>query len=136
MNEEQESIIMMGNLEIDKSAQKVVVSVNPKIYPIKVVVDTAEIYSEKYDVAVDGDPEEEYLVEIQFKKEEKNKKGKELEGELIAVGREFNNLLIKCFGVFLNKEQNKKLNEMIHKRVLLVNNEKESKNENLIKNED
>ena len=58
---------MQGNMEINKKEGYVMLSVNPKIYPLDVVLSSAYIFTENNYLLVDGDPEEELVVELRPK---------------------------------------------------------------------
>ena len=75
----------IDNLEIDKQKGIVVISVNPKIYPLDVIFSAAYIFLDKAYVLIDGDPEEEIIVKMKAKDKSLN---------LEELGREFNNELI------------------------------------------
>ncbi|MFH1511653.1 MAG: hypothetical protein ABIF10_08240 [Candidatus Woesearchaeota archaeon] len=73
---------ILNNLEIHPDF--VVVSVNPKLYPLDGVYSAASLFLENSFVLIDGDPEHEIIVEL------KPKDKKPIE----ELGREFNNELI------------------------------------------
>lgn len=109
MEEEQS---MQGNLEINKKEGYVTVSVNPKIYPLDVVLSAAYMFTEKYYVLIDGDPNEELVVELRFKNKTEN---------LEHLGRDFNNELVNYANYVVQAIKNEELRRAILNRVLLTN---------------
>jgi His-Xaa-Ser system protein HxsD len=103
---------MQGNLEMNEKEGYVLVSVNPKIYPLDVVLSSAYIFTDKYYVLVDGDPNEEIIVELRPK--DKN-------DSLEKIGRNFNNELINYASYAVQTIKNERLREAILNRVLLTN---------------
>jgi len=75
----------VDNLEVRKDKNQIIVSVNPKIYPLDIVMSAAYIFIDKAYVIVDGDPNEELFVFLKTKDKSIN---------LEELGREFNNELI------------------------------------------
>lgn len=75
----------IDNLEVNKSKNNVIISVNPKVYPLDTIFSAAYIFIDKAYVIVDGDPNEEIIIQLRAK----NKKI-----DLEELGREFNNELI------------------------------------------
>lgn len=75
--------MLMGNFEAKDGS--ITVSVNPKIYPLDVIFSAAYLFTDKNYIVLDGNPEEEVLVEIKPKEKTENV-------ENIAL--EFNNELI------------------------------------------
>ncbi len=104
---------MEGNFEINREEGFILVSINPKIYPLDVVLSAAYVLIDEYYVLVDGDPKEEIMVEIRSKNKKK---------DLEEVGRRFNNLLIEYANYAVQSLKNEKLREMILQRVLQTNN--------------
>jgi len=75
----------VDNLEIRKDKNQVIISVNPKIYSLDVVLSAAYILIDKAYALVDGDPNEELFVFL---------KAKDKNTDLEELGREFNSELI------------------------------------------
>ena len=73
----------MENFEIKDG--RIVVSVNPKIYHLDAIFSAAYIFTDKNYIILDGNPEEEIIVEI---------KPKEKTGEMEKIANEFNNELV------------------------------------------
>jgi len=76
---------IVSNFEINESKNKVIIFINPKIFPVSLVNKTASMFKEDNWVTVDGDTEDELLVELRPKKD--------MVLELLA--REFNNKLLE-----------------------------------------
>jgi len=107
----EEEMSMQGNLEINKKDNYVLISVNPKIYPVDVVLSSAYIFTDSCYVLVDGDPNEEIIVELRPKKE----------GDIEKIGRDFNNELVNYANYAVQAIKNSRLREAILNRVLLTN---------------
>ncbi len=105
---------MEGNIEIREKEGYIWVSVNPKIYRLDVVYSAAYMFLENCYVLIDGDPEEEVIVELRPKNETEIT-------ELKKIGMEFNNELINYANYAAQCIRNAGLREAILKRVLLTN---------------
>lgn len=103
---------MEGNIEIYEKEGYVWVSINPKIYSLDLVCSTAYLFTDDCYVLIEGDPDEEIIVELRPKKEK----------DLKALGGEFNNELLKYAAYAANSTRNAKIRELILKRALLLNN--------------
>jgi len=101
----------LTNLEIDEKEGYVLISVNPKIYPVDVVLSAAYLFTEKNYVLLDGDPKDEIVVEIRPKEKD----------DLKRIGMEFNNELIEYANYAVSTIKNEKLREAIIQRVMLTN---------------
>ena len=112
MGEKENSVSIIGNLEINNKEGFVSVSVNPRIYSMDIIYSAAYVLIEKAYIVLDGDPDEEVLVEIRAK--EKNVK-------LEDLGREFNNELITYALYKSQVEKNKNVRDAIVQRALLTN---------------
>ena len=73
----------MDNFEVRDGS--IIISVNPKIYPLDVIFSAAYLFTDKNYIVLDGNPEEEVLVEI---------KPKEKTDAMERIANEFNNELI------------------------------------------
>jgi len=102
---------MQGNLEINKKEGLVMVSVNPKIYPLDVVLSSGYIFLDNCYVLIDGDPEEEIIVELRPKKTT----------DLESLGRDFNNELVSYANYAVQAIKNERLREAIINRVMQTN---------------
>ena len=103
---------MQGNLEINKKECCVLVSVNPKIYPVDVVLSSAYVFTDSCYVLVDGDPNEEIIVEL---------RPKDKKEDIEKIGRNFNNELVNYANYAVQAIKNENLREAILNRVLLTN---------------
>jgi His-Xaa-Ser system protein HxsD len=77
--------VIKGNLEINNEEGCVLISINPRIYPLDVVLSAAYAFLDENYVLVDGDPTEELVVEIRPK----------TNTNLEDRAREFNNELVE-----------------------------------------
>ncbi|MEM4266546.1 MAG: hypothetical protein QW404_00625 [Candidatus Nanoarchaeia archaeon] len=102
---------MEGNLEIFEKEGYLWVSVNPKIYSLDVVYSAAYMFIDDCYVLIEGDPEEEIIVELRPK----------VRKDLKLLGNEFNNELVKYATYEAKCAKNAKLREFILRRVLLTN---------------
>lgn len=78
-------IFSIDNMELNKSKGNVIISVNPKVYGLDIIFSAAYIFIDKAYVIVDGDPNEEIIVQL---------KVKDKKIDLEKLGRDFNNELI------------------------------------------
>ena len=97
----------MENFEIKD--ESVFVSVNPKIYPLDVVFSAAYIFTDKNYIVLDGNPEEEIIVEI---------KPKEKTNDMEKIANEFNNELINYSAYSVQMMRSSHTRHMIMRRVL------------------
>ena len=97
----------MENFEIKDGS--VILSVNPKIYPLDVIFSAAYIFTDKNYIILDGNPEEEILVEI---------KPKEKSNEMEKIAMEFNNELVNYGSYAVQSARNTHLRHIILQRVL------------------
>jgi len=100
---------MQGNLEISENS--VLISINPKIYPLDVIMSSAYIFLDSCYVLVDGDPKEEIIVELRLKENENPEE----------LGRKFNNELINYANYTIQAMKNQNLREAVVNRVLMTN---------------
>lgn len=108
---------LLENLEIDKEGNCIIVSVNPKIYPLDVALSTAYVFTDRAYLLVDGDPSEEIIVQLRPKAKE----------DLEKLGREFNNELINYANYAVQSIKNARLRDAIMNRVLMTNTVEEEK---------
>lgn len=102
----------MENFEIDMEKGTIVVSVNPKLYPLDIVFSAAYMFTEKCYVLLDGDPQQEILVELKPKLES---------ADLKKVAMEFGNELINYASYDVQFKRNARLREVFLQRVMLTN---------------
>ena len=97
----------MENFEIkDGSA---FISVSPKIYPVDAIFSAAYVFTDKNYIVLDGNPEEEIIVEI---------RPKENGADVGKAAMEFNNELISYGSYAVQLARNAHLREHILRRVL------------------
>jgi His-Xaa-Ser system protein HxsD len=99
-------------MEINQKENNVLVSVNPKIYPLEVIYSAAYVLIDKAYIVIDGDPEEEVIVEL---------KPKEKSTDLEILGRDFNNELLNYAVYKTQSEKNAGLRQALLQRALLTN---------------
>lgn len=99
---------MEGNLEIDEKENMVLVSINPRIYPLPVIYSAAYAFITNCYVLIDGDPSEEIFVELRPKKKT----------DLKTLGKEFNTELVNYAQYATQCARNAELREAILRRVL------------------
>ena len=101
----------VGNLEINKKENKVLISVNPKIYPLDVIYSASYVFIDKNYVFLDGNVKKRIIVELKPKQKY----------DLEKLGREFNNELLKYADFKKRSKQTKQVREMIIQRALFTN---------------
>jgi len=99
-----EGVLSVDNLEVDEKTGNVVISVNPKIYPMNTIFSAAYILVDKAWVLIDGDPNEEIIVQLRRKDKKIN---------LEELGRQFNNELVNYSVYNAQVEKNAVLRGMI-----------------------
>ena len=102
---------MESNIELYEKEGYAWVSVNPKIYSLHVIYSAAYTFLDKCYVLVDGDPDEEIIVEL---------RPKEKTMDLDKTARDFNNVLINYANYATQSSRNAAIREMILKKALLV----------------
>jgi His-Xaa-Ser system protein HxsD len=103
--------IKKGNMEIFKDY--LLLSLNPKIYPIDVIYSASYVMISKAYIILDGEPESEIIVEIRPKVN--------YQDTLEDLGNEFNEELIN-YGVYkFQSEKNKTIRETLIQRALITN---------------
>ena len=109
---------MVSNMELCKDY--VLLSINPKIYPLDVVYSAAYALLDKAYIVLDGDPEEEIIAEIRLKGKNVGKDGKDAVECLKEIGNEFNNELINYAVYKKQSEKNALIRQTIIQRALLT----------------
>ena len=94
---------MVNNMEIDTKNNQVVISVNPKIYPLYIVYSAAYVFLDRAYVHIDGDPNDEIIVRLQPREKM----------DLESLARDFNNELINYAVYAIHSEMNKDIREAI-----------------------
>ena len=110
----EEDIKLIGNLEIHNKDKFVVVSVNPKIYPLDVIYSAAYVLLDKAYIILTGSGDEEVLVELRYQN---------AEASLELLGRKFNNELINYAVYKAQSEQSRGIKEEIVRKALQTNSE-------------
>ena len=105
-SEKKPKIRMVDNLELHPD--KVLVSVNPKFYNLDVVYSSLYNFLEDCYCKVNGDPDEEIMVELKPKKK----------GDMEKLGREFNNELVCYASIEIRGLKTKDMRLEIVKRAL------------------
>ncbi len=89
----------------------VILSINPKLYPLETIYSAAYVFLDKAYILLDGDPKKRIFIELK-------PKGKE---NLEKLGREFNNELINYADYRERARQTKKIRETLLQRALITN---------------
>lgn len=105
------SVHKTDNLEINKSKNYVIISVNPRIYSMSMIFSAAYVFIDKAYVIVDGDPNEKILVQL---------KAKDGEADLKKLGREFNTELVNYAFYHVEYLKNNPVREAIIQRAFLT----------------
>jgi His-Xaa-Ser system protein HxsD len=109
---------MGGVSKIDDGEGFVLVSVDPKIYPLEVIYTAAYVFLERAYVFLEGDLEKEVVIKLTTKV----KSSKE---ELDILGKEFLNELIN-YGLYKTQsEKNGEIRQILLQRALLTNLDEE-----------
>ncbi len=109
--DEKKDVKVIGNLEINNNEGLLVVSVNPKIYPLNIVYSASYVFIDKAFVVIDGDPKEEILVEL---------RPKDKSQDLEEMGRDFNNELLSYAVYEAQSLKNAPIREAIVKRAMMI----------------
>lgn len=115
----------INNMEVNKKAGFVLVSLNPKIYPLDIVYSAAYAMIDKVWVIIDGHPEEEIFVELKPKQKM----------SLEELGRLFNEELLNYAFYKTMAQQNKEVREAIIKRAFLTNTQEMQPSQDIRKTE-
>jgi His-Xaa-Ser system protein HxsD len=102
----------VDNLEIHENEGFVIVSVNPKIYPMDIVYSASYVLLDRAYVVLDGNPEEEISVQLRHK---------DGNGDVESLGRDFNNELLKYAVYKMHSTESKGIREQIVARALQTN---------------
>jgi His-Xaa-Ser system protein HxsD len=109
MTEKTSTISMVDNLELHKKGNYVLVSVNPKIYPLDVVHSAAYVLMDRAYIIIGGDPKEEIIVEL---------RPKDKKTDIETLGRDFNNELLNYAVYLMQSERNRAERTAIIQRAL------------------
>ena len=108
----EEEIIIKDNFTINKKENNIVISINPKIYPLSVIYSAAYVFLDRAYILIDGDPEEEIIIKIMLKE-----RGSDLE----ILGKDFNNELLNYSAYAVQSEKNAAIRHLILQRALFTN---------------
>lgn len=92
---------------VEEKQDSILVKINPKIFPLPIIYQAADVFIDKHYVFIDGDPENEILVTI---------KPKNKSQDLEKIGGEFNNELLNYSAYFVRMATNRGVREQILKR--------------------
>ena len=98
-----------SNLKIDDN--QLIISVNPKMYPLEAVYSAAYVFMDRAYIVLDGDPEKEIIVNMKLKNE----------GSLEELGNEFNNELLNYADYLARAKETKNIREMFLQRAIINN---------------
>lgn len=101
----------MAKPRVDKKNNAVFIPVNPKIYPLPIIYQAADVFIDRAHVILDGNPERSVVVMM------KPKAGK---ADLEGLAGEFNNELLNYAAYFVRSQINKDLKDAIIKRAFMT----------------
>lgn len=96
----------MRKIKINEKENKIVVSINPKLYPLEAIHGAAYVFLDRAYIYLDGDPKSEVFISIKGKK-------KITKTNLIKMGGEFLNELLNYSLRHSISKSNKKIREYI-----------------------
>lgn len=99
----------MEKFEIDKGSNSVVVSVNPKIFPLEVIYSAAYVFLDRAYIMMDGNPQENILVQL---------KAKNNNEDLQSLALEFNNELVSYAVYVVQAARSSEIRKVIVQRAL------------------
>jgi His-Xaa-Ser system protein HxsD len=107
------------NMEFNESEGTVLISLNPRIYTIQTVMATSYVFLGNTYVLIDGEPEEELIIELKPKHGNPDKK------VLEKLARDFMNELVQ-FTVYENQsKKNAEVKSILFRKAFLSANKKE-----------
>ena len=112
-------MINMENIEINEKENHVAVKINPKIYPLPIVYQAADIFIDKCWVFLSGDPDTEINVTLMPKESL----------DLKQIAGEFSNELLNYSSLLVRSQLNKELRELIVKRAFFTATKDEEEKE-------
>lgn len=113
MPKKEKDVLTIDNLEVHKDKNFLLVSVNPRFYNLDVVYSAIYMFLDKCYFKVNGDPEEEILVEIKPKRKV----------DLERLGREFNNELVNYAATRIRGKKTEDMRKIIVERALKSHSE-------------
>jgi len=114
--------VNMKNFDVDKENDSVLIAVNPKIYPLEVIYSAAYTFLDRAFVIIDGDPNEEVLVQL---------KAKEASQNLEELAQSFNNELVSYAVYVVQAARTSGIRQAIVQAALGVVEKEEEKEEDL-----
>lgn len=108
----------MEKFEIDKESNSVVISVNPKIFPLEVIYSAAYVFLDKAYVMMDGNPQENIAVQL---------KAKNSGEDLQSLALEFNNELVSYSVYVVQAARTSEIRKAIVQRALATIEESDIK---------
>ena len=108
----------MEKFEIDKESNSVVISVNPKIFPLEVIYSAAYVFLDKAYVMMDGNPQENIAVQL---------KAKNSGEDLQSLALEFNNELVSYSVYVVKAARTSEIRKAIVQRALATIEESDIK---------
>jgi His-Xaa-Ser system protein HxsD len=104
--------------EIDKESNSVVISVNPKIFPLEVIYSASYVFLDKAYVMMDGNPQENIAVQL---------KAKNSGEDLQSLALEFNNELVSYSVYVVQAARTSEIRKAIVQRALATIEESDIK---------
>ncbi|MCD6226345.1 MAG: His-Xaa-Ser system protein HxsD [Candidatus Aenigmarchaeota archaeon] len=101
-------------IEVQPKENQIIISINPKIYPLEVIYSAAYMFLDKAYIIIDGNPETEIIVTM------KAKKGMN-RSELEKIGLNFHNELINYSVYVVQAARNNDIRKAIVERALGTN---------------
>lgn len=101
----------INNIEVNDKENYLIVSINPKIFPLEVIYSAAYVFIDKVYLLIDGNPEEEVFVQMKPKSKE----------NLEKLGMEFNNELVNYAVYVVQAARTQPLRKAIIERALMTN---------------
>lgn len=111
----------IDNFSVDKEQNKVILSINPKIHKLEIIFSAAYTFIDSNYVIVEGDPEEEIIVQL-IPKDKKN--------DLEKLAKDFNNELINYEFYTAQTIKNEPIREAIIRRVFQTHSYLSENNDN------
>ena len=96
----------MPRVNINKLENKIIVSVDPKIYPLESIYGAVYVFLDRAYIFLDGDPKKEIHIHLKGKRKLKNKEKKNLKDEFL-------NELLNCSLRYQISKNNRKIREYI-----------------------
>jgi len=107
------------NFEVDMKANAVMISINPKIYPLEVIYSAAYMFLDRAYAVIDGDPETEIIVQLKAKAKE----------DLEKMALEFHNELVNYAVYVVQAARTSEIRNAIVKKALAVAGDAEAADE-------